>query len=369
METRVSIASQAPDPHGGRESVGRDARGATPPIAASVIVTAHDRRQYLRAAVESVLAQDVDRSSYELIVVKNFVEDGIDSFLDQAGAIRRICTEKDACPKVVEGLRVSRGEIILLLDDDDLFAEGRLRRVLSEFRQHPDLGFYRNQVSYIGPDGAPLTVKQARPFHLRPLGRVRSVYLRNGADDKTLSRLAHTRPSFNTSTMAFRRDLALEGLPYLLRLESARDLFFLYLALVSGTSLLFDDAQLTRYRLHSDNVSLPSGKSPEERRAHLVRWATRHRREIQVVREMVLASGNSSVLRQIDAVGVINTLANVFLTPGSRRADAMAALLQGLRLQRTYAIRENLPSLAGAVLFTLSPRVARAMYDHQRSLR
>lgn len=369
MVTPESSPSQAPISRDATQS-GAHAEGvATPRPAASVIVTAHDRRPYLRAAVESVLAQDVERSTYELIVVKNFAENAIDSFLDQAGAIRLICTEKDACRKVAEGVRVAHGRVLFLLDDDDLFEPGKLRRVLGEFQRDSELGFYHNQVSFIGPDGTPLGVKQARPFGRRTLGKARRVYLTHGADDHDLSRLAHIRPSFNASSLAVRRDLALAGLPYLLRLESSRDLFYLYLALVSGCALLFDDAKLTRYRVHGENISLAVGDTPQSRREHLLRWATRGRREIQVVREMVLQSGNTSVLRQLDGAGVINRLSIVFLSPESRRADAVAALHQGVRLRRTYAIRENLPSMVEAVVFTASPRLARVVYDRQRSLR
>jgi hypothetical protein len=369
MVTLESSPPQGLNLRGGTESVARPEGVTTPSPAASVIVTAHDRRQYLRAAVESVLTQDLDRSTYELIVVKNFADDGIDLFLDRAGARRLICTEEDACRKVAEGVQVSHGRVLFLLDDDDLFEPGKLRQVLGEFRRHPDLGFYHNQVSFIGSDGTHLDVKRARPFGRRTLGKARRVYLINSADDRDLNRLAHSRPSFNASSLAVRRDLALAGVPYLLRLEGARDLLFLYLALVSGCALLFDDAQLTRYRVHGDNISLAAGGTPESRREHLMRWATRGRREIQVIREMVLESGNTSVLRQLDGVGVINQLSIVFLSPESRRGDAIAALSQGLRLQRTYAIRENLPSITAAVVFAASPRLARAVYDRQRSIR
>jgi len=365
----VSSPAREPNPWDGTAFVAGADEIRTNRPSASVIVTAHDRRPYLRAAVESVLAQDVDRSTYELIVVKNFVDDGIDSFLDRAGVIRLLCTEQEACRKVAEGVRVARGGVLFFLDDDDLFESGKLRRVLREFQRDSDLVFCHNQVSFIGPDGAHLDVKEARPFGLRTLGRARRVYLANGGDELGMERLAHSRPSFNTSSVAVRRDLVLAGFPYLLRLEGSRDLFFLYLALVSGHALLFDEARLTRYRVHGNNISLTAGTTPETRRAHLLRWATRGQREIRVIREMVLESGNTAVRCQLEGVGVINELSIVFLSRDSRRKDATRALLQGLRRRRTYAIRENLPSMVGAAVFTLSPRLARMVYDRQRSLR
>ena len=47
----------------------------------SVVVTAYDRKEFILEAVKSVIDQTLDRSRYEIIVVKNYLDPEIDKFL------------------------------------------------------------------------------------------------------------------------------------------------------------------------------------------------------------------------------------------------------------------------------------------------
>ena len=49
----------------------------------SLLITAYNRKKYLKEAVRSVLESSINRDLYEIIVVKNFTEIEIDSFLSQ----------------------------------------------------------------------------------------------------------------------------------------------------------------------------------------------------------------------------------------------------------------------------------------------
>jgi glycosyltransferase involved in cell wall biosynthesis len=51
-----------------------------------VVVLAHDRRQYLKGAVASIVGQDLERSEFEIIVVKNFLDPAIDEYLAEVHA-------------------------------------------------------------------------------------------------------------------------------------------------------------------------------------------------------------------------------------------------------------------------------------------
>ena len=341
-------------------------RGA---LAASVIITAHDRPQFLREAVESILAQDLDRSKYEVIVVKNFSESAIDAFLDRQGVRRILCKERSSSRKVAEGLREARGTVVFLLDDDDLFEPNKLGIVLREFESCPTLGFYHNQVSLIGRDGGPLPAGKGKAFALRSAGRARRVALSNEAKNNGLAKLAFSYPDFNSSSLAIRHDLAVESLPFLTRIEGGVDTFFFFAALISPCSLLFDDKRLTRYRIHDENTSLAGAADPRARRARLLAAAHQQDHVNRVTREMVVDSGHASVLRELDARILITQLSIVFRDPQSDRADAARALLRGIGLRGTFAVKENLPSLAGAMLFALSPGLARTTYDHRVSIR
>jgi glycosyltransferase involved in cell wall biosynthesis len=336
---------------------------------ASIIVTAQDRRQYLRSALNSVFAQDVDRSRFEVIVVKDFQDEKIDSLLDREGATRIICSERLVGPKVAEGIRASRGAILIFLDDDDLFEPDKVRTVLSEFESRPELGFYHNQQTYIGPDGSPLAATRVTSFGQRVSGRARRIFLGPHASAKDLRRLAFTYPDFNTSSHAIQRDLAIGSLPYLPRLEGGVDRFFLFVALLSDRPCLIDSRMLTRYRVHEDNISLAGGPTEEHRRARLLEANRRHLAVDVVLREMALDSRNVAVLRELDGRILVDRLTSIYRNPGRGRADSIPALIDGIRLWRTAAIRENAPDMVGAILFSLWPRLARTVYDRQMAIR
>lgn len=336
---------------------------------ASVIICAHDRTRYLRDAIASVLAQDVDPSSFELIVVKNFADDECDALVERHGGTQILCHDLPASLKVAAGLRVCRGTIVLLLDDDDLFEPNKLRTVLREFDADATLGFYHHPVSYVGPEGLPLGPKSARPFRFRPDGRARRVLLTKGSRTGGLGWLAYNYPDFNSSSLAIRRDLAVGSLPVLERIDGGVDTFFFFVALISSCSLLLDNVRLTRYRVHHENASLAGGVDREARRARLLASARRQDHVNLVIREMVQASGNTPVLREIDARILITRLSVLFRDQRSGRLDAARALLQGLGLRGTLALRENVTSMVGAALFALVPRLARTTYEHHVSIR
>lgn len=91
----------------------------------SVIITTHDRPHFLKEAIASVIAQSVE--DFELLVVD-------DASVPPARAsgrdprIRLIRKEATAGPAASrnEGIKASRGEYLVFLDDDDLFTADRL---------------------------------------------------------------------------------------------------------------------------------------------------------------------------------------------------------------------------------------------------
>ncbi|MGC2290136.1 MAG: glycosyltransferase, partial [Thermoplasmata archaeon] len=228
---------------------------------ASVIVICHDRRQYLRQAVESIIAQDVDRNRFEIIVVKNYKDEFIDAYLAGACVQSVLCDAKPATQKAAEGFRTSKGDVLLFLDDDDLFEPGRLKVVLSSFDDNPQLGFYRNEVTFIGADGSSLSRSLVRSFGIHaPTGSPR-LYIEGDERYSVGLKLAKASPEFNPSSMAIRRELFARGLPYLLRMTTTLDTILWFEALVSDASILLDNRPFTRYRIHDSNSSLARGNS------------------------------------------------------------------------------------------------------------
>jgi glycosyltransferase involved in cell wall biosynthesis len=99
----------------------------------SVIVTAYDRKKYLLGAVKSALNQTLPRDRYEVIVVKNFRGDFIDSKLEEWGVTNLYSESVGLGAKVYEALQVAKGDVTSPLEDDDEFLPGKLGAVYEAF--------------------------------------------------------------------------------------------------------------------------------------------------------------------------------------------------------------------------------------------
>lgn len=99
----------------------------------SVIVIAHDRKNFILYAINSIFHQTLERSKYEVIVVKNFKDDVIDEVIYSYGYTNLFTTKVNLGDKLIMGLQNSSGDIITFLEDDDVFFKDRLRVILSIF--------------------------------------------------------------------------------------------------------------------------------------------------------------------------------------------------------------------------------------------
>ena len=114
----------------------------------SVIVTEYKKRGYLIHALRSVFNQTLNRDRYEVIVVKNYEDKEVDDYARKNGAKIIVSDEKWLGPKIAQGLEEAKGDIISLLEDDDIFKEEKLEIVNNIFKEEK-VGEIRNEAIYI----------------------------------------------------------------------------------------------------------------------------------------------------------------------------------------------------------------------------
>jgi len=118
----------------------------------SVIITVYNRTQYVNETINSVLNQTLNRDKYEIIVVTNV------DVPEREGVKIIKSNERWLGPKIAEGILNARGEVICLLEDDDLFLHNKLETVYKAFNEHPKLGLFKNpmiRVKCIGEKQSP----------------------------------------------------------------------------------------------------------------------------------------------------------------------------------------------------------------------
>lgn len=111
-----------------------------PPPRVSVVMTVYNGAPFLRAAVDSLLTQSF--ADFELVVIENGSADGSPEILAAYDDPRVRVTRRERnigrTPALNEALRRTRGELIAVLDADDVALPDRLARQTAHFERRPE---------------------------------------------------------------------------------------------------------------------------------------------------------------------------------------------------------------------------------------
>ena len=184
----------------------------------TVIITAYDRKKFILNAVKSALNQKIPESNYELIVVKNYNDKTVDSFLDKNGIKNIYSHDKSLGGKLNQAIEISTGEIIAFLEDDDTFLEGKLEYVYSLFIKNQNLVYYHNTYMPVNEKYEP------------------TVYRNNF-------------PDFNMSCISIRKDIIESN--KIAGITDSLDTFMYLSAVESGKRILAGKKRLTIYMVHN----------------------------------------------------------------------------------------------------------------------
>ena len=198
-------------------------------------------------AVNSTLNQTLRRDMYEVIVVKNFQDDLIDSNLDRLGVRSFLSREQSVGAKMCEGLRLASSPVVTFLEDDDMYTAERLEAIAQSFAED-DVGYYHNSQIHIDQRGEVIQAAQQKTTHQ---GLVK---LSNQLKHDTFRRRLSPDAYSNTSSIAVSKDVLQHWENQLRMMRSAPDLFIFLCALLSDKGLVLDQRRLTMLRVHSQNT-------------------------------------------------------------------------------------------------------------------
>jgi len=215
---------------------------------ATVLITAYNRKQFILDAVRSALNQTAAHDEYEIIVVKNYVENSIDEFLSSNNILKVYSDKENQVTFTLDGLRLARGEIIIFLEDDDRFLPTKIERVISRFNQRPSLIYLHNNFKEIDESG------KTRSRHILKQASKEILIDTSNLKQRTTPALFQYFAFYNTSCISLRREPFMELLSKYPDLnESPTDLHFYFISLLSGYEIMFSNALLNEYRVHFDS--------------------------------------------------------------------------------------------------------------------
>jgi glycosyltransferase involved in cell wall biosynthesis len=134
----------------------------------SVIVPVFNRERFLRAALDSVLAQTF--TGFEIVAVDDGSTDSSPVILhwyqERFPGKVRVISQKNAGPSVARNaaIMVARGTYISFLDSDDLWPPEKLERQLPLFAQHDDIAFIYTGYCLMDESGELLEERRPLPY-------------------------------------------------------------------------------------------------------------------------------------------------------------------------------------------------------------
>jgi len=242
-QSRVKAATDAPAPQ------------------ISVLINTFNNGHFIEDAIDSALAQDFPADQIEIIVVDDGSTDDTPERLKKyEGVIRYFRTKNgDQCSAVTFGVARAAGDIVALLDGDDVWLPNKLSRVAQEFAKDPrTVMVYHKYLYWDSRDGS-----------IWDPGYVTEVSGDILGDRRKL--LAYSTAP--TSSLAFRRD-AFEPLTRIpLNRAFTYDLFLTSAVLFLGPIACIPEP-LTRQRIHGRNRFVCGQDGPDEAtvRRRIARW-------------------------------------------------------------------------------------------------
>ena len=250
----------------------------------TVITDTFNYGRFIGEAIDSVLGQDYPMERVQVVVIDDgSTDDTAHRLVRYEARIEYYRKPNGGQASALNlGFEKARGEIVALLDADDYWFPGKLRRVREEFARDSEIGFVSHPLSEIDTGTG--------PSRDTPCGIV-SGYL-----PSDLSSLLNYRVS-PTSALAFRKAFLERMLPIPDQFRLQADLYLALLAVFVGKTVVIPES-LGVHRLHGDN--LYSRRGPAQNTEQAKRDLAMRREIIQVTRQWLKAHAFNTSTREID---------------------------------------------------------------------
>lgn len=122
----------------------------------SVLVTNHNYASYVGEAIQSILAQTYP--NFEVVICDDGSTDNsckvIESWCKKDARVRLIRQPNGGQGTALNtAFSAAKGDVMVLLDGDDMALESRLELIVQAFRQHPEAGMVTHALKILDPQG------------------------------------------------------------------------------------------------------------------------------------------------------------------------------------------------------------------------
>ncbi|ALJ39506.1 glycosyltransferase (plasmid) [Azospirillum brasilense] len=215
----------------------------------SVVIPLYNHERFIAQTLDSVFRQTLP--AHEIIVVDDGSRDGSARMVEalfqgasQTGPRLVFWSQpnRGAHATINAGIHRATGDLVAILNSDDLYHPDRLAAMAAAFRERPETDALATGLDFIDGDGRPM----ANPWHDEAM----AFHRRNG--DLALS-LINANLVMTTSNLMVRRRL-FDRVGHFSPLRYAHDLDFFLRLLAEGADFHILDRPLLSYRLHTTNT-------------------------------------------------------------------------------------------------------------------
>jgi glycosyltransferase involved in cell wall biosynthesis len=221
------------------KEVNRYSHGERPTV--SVCIATYQGERYIKQQLESILRQL--RTGDEVNIVDDASTDStrelISSINDPRVRLIQSSRNRGALLAFESAVKASSGDVIFLSDQDDEWLPAKVSTVLDVFAIQPDVRVIASDASVVDDHGEVI-----EKSYYKTRGGFTASFWPN-----------IVRCSFLGATMAFRRSLLQEILPFPANYDVLHDLWIGMRNTISGKKTYFIDEPLILYRRHSGNLS------------------------------------------------------------------------------------------------------------------
>jgi glycosyltransferase involved in cell wall biosynthesis len=217
----------------------------------SVIIPSYNHERYIKTAVNSVLMQTYP--NIELIVVDDGSKDNSVSILRTIKDKRFTLLEQEnqgAHMAINRGLGMAKGDLLTILNSDDVYHPDRIRQMVALFDNEPEVGLVCSWISCIDSNGKQTGVKKG--WHNMEPWPIKNGEFIKRIDNDFVRNLSASNFIATTSNMLFKRQV-LNDVGGMRNLKFAHDWDFA-LRVAEKYQCKLIEYPLVQYRLHSTNT-------------------------------------------------------------------------------------------------------------------
>ncbi|MCE4623891.1 MAG: glycosyltransferase family 2 protein, partial [Caldisphaeraceae archaeon] len=207
----------------------------------SVIVTAHNRKKFLPEALRSLEEQSLDKSRFEVIVVKNFYDKISDEIIERNNWKNIVTDEESLGGKIFLGLKYCKGSIVTFLEDDDLYRQDRLEKVYKAFKKH-DIVFFYNDQEFIDEEGR-VTKKTNTSIP-------KSMLVFHDMKKEVVTEMNYYHIGQNNSSLAIKTECIKRYAKLIMERKLILDILIYIISIRCHGAIFVSNEKLTLYRVH-----------------------------------------------------------------------------------------------------------------------